>query len=104
MTTLFEHAELRLQRLIITPALLITWALGLWLIHTRGAEILSQPWMHVKLAGVVLVTAWTGYLAAARKRFARGANTRSERFWRISNELPFVAAIVMILAVTTEFG
>jgi putative membrane protein len=104
MARLFESAELRLQRLIITPTLLITWALGLWLIHTRGAEILGEPWMHVKLAGVVLVTAWTGYLAAARKRFAAGANTRSERFWRISNELPFVAAIAMILAVTTEFG
>lgn len=104
MDALFQDAERRLLRLIITPTLLVTWALGLWLIHTRGGEILSQPWMHVKLAGALLVSAWTGYLAAARKRFAAGANTRSERFWRISNELPFLAAIVMILAVTTEFG
>jgi putative membrane protein len=104
MARLFEAAELRLQRLILTPTLLLTWALGLALIHARGPAVLSEPWMHVKLLGVVLVTAWSGYLAAARRRFAQGRNTRSERFWRISNELPFVAAVVMILAVTTEWG
>ncbi|MBW3558351.1 MAG: CopD family protein [Proteobacteria bacterium] len=108
MTGLFEHAEQRLLRLIMNPALMLTWILGLALIHvnsqTRGPGFLAEPWMVVKLAGVVLVTGWHGYLAAARKRLATGRNTRSERFWRISNELPFVAAVVMIVAVTTEFG
>jgi len=108
---LFIDAERRLLRIILNPAMIVTWVLGLGLVHLNGALIrgegwgfLAQPWMVVKLAGVVLVTGWHGYLAAARKRFERGANTRSETFWRVSNELPFVAAIVMILAVTVEFG
>jgi len=108
MARLFEDAERRLLRLIMNPAMLLTWVLGLGLIHlngqTRGWGFLGEPWMVVKLAGVVAVSGWHGYLAAARKRFAEGRNTRTERFWRISNELPFVAAIIMILAVTTEFG
>jgi len=108
---LFVDAERRLLRLILNPAMILTWVLGLALIHVNatvirgeGAAFLVQPWMVVKLLGVLLVSGWHGYLAAARKRFERGANTRSEKFWRISNELPFLAAIVMILAVTTEFG
>jgi putative membrane protein len=104
MVAVLDHAERRLLRLIMNPTMILTWGLGLTLIHLRGAEVLSEPWMGVKLAGVVLVTGWHMYLAGARKRFAAGRNTRSERFWRVSNELPFVAAIVMILAVTTEFG
>ena len=45
-----------------------------------------------------------GVLAGARRAFAEGRNTRSNRYWRAVNELPFLAAIVMVLAVTTEFG
>jgi putative membrane protein len=59
--------------------------------------------VHVKLAGARPGARLDRLSAAARKR-SRRRETRSERFWRISNELPFVAAIVMILAVTTEFG
>lgn len=109
MERLFVDAERRLLRLIMNPAMILTWILGLALIHLNGSEIrgwgfLAEPWMVVKLTGVALVTGWHHYLGAARKRFERGANTRSERFWRVTNELPFVAAIIMILAVTTEFG
>jgi putative membrane protein len=60
--------------------------------------------MSVKLAGVLFQTGWHHYLAIARKRFAQGRNARSERFWRMTNELPFLVAIVMVLAATLEFG
>lgn len=107
MEGVFVQAEQRLLRLIMNPAMILTWLLGLALIHvnsqTRGAGFLVEPWMVVKLLGVVLVTGWHMYLAGARKRIAKGENRRSERFWRVANEAPFVAAIVMILAVTTEF-
>jgi putative membrane protein len=60
--------------------------------------------MITKLAGVLFLTGWHHYLGRARKAFAAGRNRRSERYWRMVNELPFLAAIVMVLAVTTEFG
>jgi len=40
----------------------------------------------------------------AQRRFAAGETPRSERFWRMTNELPFLAAIVMVLAITTKFA
>jgi putative membrane protein len=70
----------------------------------KDPSFLAQPWMVTKLAGVVFLTWWHHFLGTSRKRFATGTNTRSEKFWRATNELPFLAAIVMVIAVTTEFG
>jgi putative membrane protein len=60
--------------------------------------------MIAKLAGVIFLIGWHHFLGASRKRFAAGTNTRSNRFWRATNELPFLAGIVMVLAATLEFG
>ena len=102
MDTTFQTMELKLLRIIINPSMILAWLLGLSLMAARP-EVLSQPWMWVKLAGVLFLTSWHGFLAGARKKFASGTNTRSAKFWRMTNELPFLAAIVMVLAVTTEF-
>jgi putative membrane protein len=94
--------EVKLLRIIINPAMVLTWLFGLSLMAARP-DVLAQPWMWVKLAGVLFLSGWHGFLAGARKKFVAGTNTRSEKFWRMTNELPFLAAIVMVLAVTTEF-
>jgi putative membrane protein len=60
--------------------------------------------MLVKLAGVTFLVSWHGFLARARKQIERGERPRTAKFWRATNELPFLAAIVMVLAVTLEFG
>jgi putative membrane protein len=104
----FETMERKLLQIIMNPAMAAAWLFGLGLIwtdgHARGWGFLLQPWMVVKLSGVVFLTGWHHYLALARKGLARGDRRRSERFWRMTNELPFLAAIAMVLAVTTEFG
>lgn len=94
--------EVKLLRIIINPAMILTWLFGLSLMAARP-DVLAQPWMWVKLAGVLFLSSWHGFLAGARKKFAAGTNTRSEKFWRMTNELPFLAAVIMVLAVTTEF-
>ena len=104
----FRVMEGKLLKIIMNPAFVVTWIFGLSLIwvdgHLRGWGFLGQPWMIVKLGGVVFMTGWHHYLALARKAFAQGRNRRSNKFWRMTNELPFLAAIAMVLAVTTEFG
>lgn len=102
LDTALKTMEVKLLRIIINPAMILTWLFGLSLMAARP-DVLSQPWMWVKLAGVLFLTSWHGFLASARKRFAAGTNTRSEKFWRMTNELPFLAAVIMVLAVTTEF-
>jgi putative membrane protein len=104
----FQTMEAKLLRIIMNPAMIAAWGFGLGLIWTdaqmRGWGFLAQPWMITKLVGVAFLTGWHMYLATARRAFAEGRNRRSNRFWRMTNELPFLAAIVMVLAVTTEFG
>lgn len=104
----FRTMEGKLLRIIMNPAFVLAFVFGVALIwvdaHVRGWGFLEEPWMIVKLAGVIFLIGWHHYLAVARKRFAQGRNRRSEKFWRATNELPFLAAIAMVVAVTTEFG
>lgn len=108
MDQTFQTMEARLLRFIMNPAMIVAWIFGLTLIwvdgNIRGWGFAHEPWMVAKLAGVLFLTGWHHYLAKARKAFAAGHNSRSNRFWRATNELPFLAAIVMVLAVTLEFG
>jgi len=106
----FTTMESKLLRIIMNPAMVAVWALGLalvWFDSTRlawGWDFLLRPFMLVKLAGVLFLTGWHHYLGVARKGLAAGRRMRSERFWRMTNELPFLAAIVMVLAITTKFA
>ena len=109
MDQTFQTMEAKLYGFIMTPAMIVALGLGLALIwfdgsHRLGWGFLHTPWMLTKLAGVVFLLAWHGYMGVARKRFAAGTNQRSETFWRATNELPFLAAVVMVLAVTIKFG
>ena len=108
MDKTFQTMELKLYRIIMGPAMIAAFLLGLGLIwidgSARGWGFLAKPWMIVKLSGVVFLIGWHHFLGTARKRFVVGTNTRTARFWRMTNELPFLAAIIMVLAVTLEFG
>ena len=109
MDQTFQTMEVKLYRIIMNPAMIAAWLLGLGLIWVRTGGLsdlsfLHTPWMAVKLTGVVFMTWWHHFLGRARKRFVAGTNGRSEKFWRAVNELPFLAAILMVLAVTVEFG
>ncbi|HEY2708990.1 MAG TPA: CopD family protein [Caulobacteraceae bacterium] len=109
MDETFQTMEAKLYRIIMNPAMIAVWVLGLalvWLNATdiRGWSFLLTPWMLTKLAGVLFLTWWHHYLGVARTRLAKGERPRTERFWRMTNELPFLAAIVMIIAITTKFA
>ena len=109
MDATFQTMEVKLLRIIMNPAMVLVWVLGLTLIWFDATQLrwgwafLLTPWMLVKLTGVLFLTGWHHYLGLARKGLASGQRPRSERFWRMTNELPFLAAIVMVLAITTKF-
>ena len=105
----FQGMEEKLLRFIMTPASIAALIFGALLIwedgnSRHGWDFLLEPWMIVKLVGVIFLFAFHGFLARARRAFVAGQSKRPEKFWRMVNELPFVAAIVMVLAVTLEFG
>jgi putative membrane protein len=104
----FTRWEGKVVKIILWPAMALVWILGLSLIHVdsqvRGVGFLLEPWMLTKIAGIVLVTGWHLFITGARKGFLAGRRDQTAKFWRATNELPFLAAIVMVLAVTTKFG
>ena len=102
--------ERKLLKIIINPAMIIVWILGVSLIlfqvyaAREGWGFLAQPWMIVKLAAVIFISGWHGFLAKSYKQFLAGQRPKSAKFWRATNELPFLAAAIAVLAVTLQFG
>ncbi len=99
-TTLIQQ-ERRLLRFIMNPAMIAAWALGLAMIAGRP-ELLTFGWLQLKLVAIVAMTGLHHVYARARKAFAAGANTRSERYWRIINEGPAILAIVIVIMAVVE--
>ncbi len=98
----FKVMERRLLRLIINPAMIATWLLGLWLAWSGG--LFGAGWLQAKLVLVLLLSAVHGLFARWVKDFAADRNTRPQKFYRIVNEIPTVLMIlIVILAVVRPF-
>jgi protoporphyrinogen IX oxidase len=95
----FKVMERRLLRGIAMPAMIATWAFGLWMAWLIGAW--SEGWLHAKLTFVVALSAYNGFLARWVREFAEDRNVRPARFYRIANEVPtlFLIAIVILVVV-----
>ena len=100
--TLFETMERRLLRAIMNPAMIAAWLLGLALILTPGAVDWRGGWWHLKLLSVLLMTGFHMHLAGARRAFAAGQRPRTERYWRMMNEVPTVLMIVIVIIVIVK--
>jgi putative membrane protein len=96
----FKVMERRLLRVIMTPAMAATWALGLWMTYDGGW--ISAPWLHVKLLLVVALSALHGMLARWTADFAADRNRHSERFYRVVNEIPAVLMIGTVIMVVIK--
>ncbi|MDB5590206.1 protoporphyrinogen oxidase HemJ [Enterovirga sp.] len=96
----FKVMERRLLRAIMTPAMVVTWAAGLWLAWDAG--FFRSGWLHGKLALVLALSGVHGLLAVRVRRFAEDANTRSARHYRILNEIPTVLMIGIVLLVVLK--
>jgi protoporphyrinogen IX oxidase len=103
----FKVMERRLLRGIINPAMVATWAFGLWLAwHGPGSTYgwFDYGWLQAKLALVLLLSAAHGLFARWVKAFAADSNLHSQKFYRIINEVPTILMIgIVILAVVKPF-
>ena len=86
--------EAKLMRVIMTPAMLVTWLSGLFLALSLGA--FAETWLHLKLLCVVALTAFHGVCGRWRRELAAGTSGRSGRFFRTINEVPTVLLIVIV--------
>jgi putative membrane protein len=95
----FKVMERRLLKQIINPAMIATFLFGILLMLTPGVIDWHAGWWHVKLAAVLLMSAFHGNLSAWRRAFLEDRNTRSARFYRIANEVPTVLLVIIVLMV-----
>ena len=96
--------ERRLYKYIMGPAMVATWLFGLWLVSLEPAWLTSGGWLHAKLLFVVLLSGFHGLCGVYLKKFRDDANQKSEKFYRILNEAPTAALIIIIfLAVLKPF-
>jgi protoporphyrinogen IX oxidase len=96
----FKVMERRLLKAIINPAMIATWAFGLWLAWDGG--FFTASWFHAKLALVVVMSAVHGFYARCVREFAEDRNTRPQRFYRMINEVPTLLMIAIVILVVVK--
>lgn len=98
----FKVMEERLMRIIMVPAMAVTWLTGLLQVWWYGFYF--EGWFITKFALVLVMSAFHGKCVTWRKAFAADANTQSNKFFRMVNEVPTVLMIaIVLLAVLKPF-
>ena len=91
----FKVMERKLFNIIMTPAFILTWLSGLSMIHYLGID----TWLIIKFFFVVLLTGYHFLCRKWLKDFANDSNSRKSNFFRITNEIPAIFLIVIIILV-----
>ena len=82
--------------------MLLVWILGLMLAFDR--DLWGQYWFSGKLALVVGLTAYQGWLGGYGKKLAKGERSMSSRALRMINEIPGIAAaLIVVLVIVRPF-
>jgi protoporphyrinogen IX oxidase len=96
----FKVMERRLLRVIINPAMIATWVLGIWL--AWDGLWYRAGWLQAKVALVLVMSALHGLLARWVRDFAADRNQHSDRFYRLINEVPTILMIAMVILVVVK--
>lgn len=99
---IFETMEKNLLRIIMTPAMVVAWILGLSLILRAGFIESAGVWLHVKLSLVLILSGYHGFLASTRKKFLSQTLPRSSHFYRMINEIPPVLTVFIVILVVVQ--
>ncbi len=92
----YQVMEKRLYSIIMTPAMLLTVAMAVGLL-TIEPEVLKQPWLHVKLACVLLLLSYHHYCKRIMKKLAQDECQMTSQQFRWFNEFPTVFFVVVVL-------
>src|ERR1039457_2340398 len=96
----FKVMERRLLKAIINPAMIVTWLAGLYL--AWAGHWLSAGWLQVKLLLELVLSGIHGFFPRCVRDFAADRNTKSQRFYRIINEIPTVLMIGIVILVVVK--
>ena len=97
---LWIDRERKLMRIILLPSMIVVWALGLLLAWYTAA--FSQGWFHAKLLLVLLLSGYHGFLVSYAKKLARGERMLEGKKLRLLNEVPGIAAVLIVILVVVR--
>jgi len=96
----FKTMERRLLKFIMVPAMTVTWVIGLVLV--LQGQWFGAGWFQAKFVLVVAMTIMHGLFAHWVNEFRLDRNTRTQKFYRIINEIPTVLMIAIVILVTVK--
>ncbi len=101
--TTFKVMERRLLRAIMTPAMVVSVVLGLWLAHDGGFLAGGMPlWLGAKfvlVGGLIVIHL---LLAWHVRQFARDDNRLGAAYFRVINEIPAVLMVAIVIAAVVK--
>lgn len=92
--------ESKLLKIILWPSLVVVWVLGLALAMSQG--FFAAGWFHAKLALVLVLSAYHVWLAGYARALARGERRLTGRHLRMLNEVPGIAAALIVVLVIVK--
>lgn len=98
----FVIMERKLYRGIMVPSMIVTWALGLWMVYLGWEVYKTQGWLHLKIVLVILLSAYNGACGFYRKKLIDNPQYKSHVFWRWFNEVPVFALIFIVILVIVQ--
>jgi len=103
---LWVEREAKIRNIILTPAMIVVWVLGLVLAANAGlfSGGAGLGWLHLKLLLVVILTGYHGWAVGYARKLAAGKPTMTGRQLRMINEVPAVlVTFIVILAIVQPF-
>ena len=94
----FKVMESKLLKIIANPSLILVWISGLALLSYKGLEI----WLVLKMFLVMGMTLFHFYLNFLRVSFESDSNTKSEKFYRVINEIPTILLLIIVILVVFQ--
>jgi len=92
--------EAKLRKIILTPSLILVWVLGI-AVATSGNWWVAG-WLHAKLLLVLLLSGYHGWMVGYSKKLAKGERRLSGKALRLINEIPGIAAAVIVILVVVK--
>lgn len=94
----FLGMERKLLKIIMNPAMILSWIFGILLIlYHIDSGTMQQGWLHTKLLCVVLITLFHKICILYYRRFAQHRNQKTEKFFRLFNEVPTILMIIIVV-------
>jgi putative membrane protein len=98
---IFLLMEYRLLKIIMTPALLLTYVLGFILVYFNS-YLITENYFIFKMFFVLLLTLFHLYLSRLYKSFEKGYRIKSTVFYKKINEIPTILMIIIILLIIVK--